>query len=386
MELTLRNASLTELANTLREQQERKVDLIVPTRDLWSRNGNVFVRGAGEPELTADGVTPTHLELTPTDVYDEGVAAKLSFPRAYLRTLRENGSYDLVDANLNGLLHGFTTAAGNEIRTPDARRFMLRTFKGQDGEQGIARALLSDQYKTLDNWDVLMSVLEGMKAAGLDGHVVRQADLTNRRMYLRVVAPEIQALAPTLLGNYRSPFSGERGADNPTVFAGFIVSNSETGGGAFTITPSLEIQVCSNGMTITKDAVRRTHLGARREEDGVVKYSDETEKANLKLIRLQTRDAVKTFLDTEYMEKAIRSVEEKSSAALPGKPADVVQTIVKREAFSKSDADGILDHFIKGGDVSRGGMFHAITSYVQTVDDADAAYKMEADALAAAGL
>lgn len=385
MEMTLRNATLSALVGELTEQKERKQDLIVPARDLWSRDGRVFVRGAGEPTLTDTGVTTSNLEFTPTDVYDEGAAAKLGLPRAYLRTMRENGWTDLVDSNVNGLLHGHRNGEGNEVRTPDARRFMLRTFKGQDGGYGTARALLSDSYRTIDNWDVLMATLSGMRAAGLDAHVVRAADLTNRRMYVKIVAPEIKALAPELLRNYRSPFSGASGADNPTVFAGFVLSNSETGSGAFTITPRLEVEICTNGLTLTKDAVRRTHLGSKAGDDGVVRYSESTQRKSLELITLQTRDAVKTFLDTDYMAQAITRIEAKAGSPV-GRPQDVVKTLVQREAFNKSDTDGLLEHFIKGGDMTAGGVLGAITSYAQTVTDADRAYLMEADALAAAGL
>jgi hypothetical protein len=381
MQMNLRNADLTTLVGTLREQQEAKQDLIVPARDLWSHEGRVFVRGAGEPTLTESGVTTGNLEFSPTDVYDEGAAAKLGFPRAYLRTLRTSGRTDLVDANVNGLLHGNKDLAV----LGDDRRFMLRTFKGAEGADGTARALLSDSYRTIDNWDVLMATLSGMQAAGLDAHVVRQADLTNRRMYVQIVAPEVQALAPELLKNYRSPFTGDRGADNPTVFAGFVLSNSETGGGAFSITPRLEVQVCTNGMTIAQDAVSRRHLGSKLEDDGVVQYSNETAQKNLELIKLQTRDAVRTFLDTDYMTKVIARVTEKAGRPV-AKPEEIVKTIVKREAYSKEDADGILSHFIKGSDMTHGGVFHAITSYAQTVGDADKAYAMEADALSAAGL
>src|SRR5690606_20239204 len=103
------------------------------------------------------------------------------------------------------------------------------------------------------------------------------------RMYVRVVAPEVQALAPTLLAGYRSPFTGQSGTDNPTVFAGFEISNSEVGGGAFTIVPRLVIQVCNNGLKITKDAVRNVHLGARL-DDGVIRWSESTQRQNLDLV------------------------------------------------------------------------------------------------------
>ena len=55
------------------------------------------------------------------------------------------------------------------------------------------------------------------------------------------------------------------------VFAGFVITNSETGCGAFSLTPRLVVQVCRNGMTITRDAMRVVHLGERLDQ-GVVTW------------------------------------------------------------------------------------------------------------------
>lgn len=386
MELTLQNASFQTLYSQLKTERDRKVDLIVPARDLCSNQGVIKVRNAGEPVLTADGVTPTHLSLTPSNVFDEGLSAKLGLPRAYLRTMRENGWYDLADANVNRLLHGYTTPDGQVVREPDARRFLVRTFKGEGGEPGYARAFLSDSYKTIDNWDILHSVVSGMRAAGLDAHVIHSADLTDRRMYVKVVVPEISVLAPELLKDYRSPFTGARGADNPIVFAGFVFGNSETGNGTFFVRPELQIQVCGNGMTIKQDVVAKRHLGSKIEDDGVIKYSEETLKKNLDLIQSQTRDAIRTFLDVDYMTRVITRVTEQAGAPVD-KPQDVVTRLVKRDAFSKEDADGLMESFIKGGDMTRGGVMNAITAYSQEVrkTDPDRAHDMNLDAFDAAG-
>ena len=51
------------------------------------------------------------------------------------------------------------------------------------------------------------------------------------------------------------------GADSPVVFAGFVVTNSETGCGACIVPLRLVAQVCANGMTFTRDAMRAVHLG-----------------------------------------------------------------------------------------------------------------------------
>jgi hypothetical protein len=386
MQLTLRNASIGELFGELKEQQERKVDLIVPARDLWSHNGQVVVANAGEPKMDANGVSRGPLYLAPSNVYDEGLVEKLSNPgrpvgRAFVRGLRETGRTDVLDHVVNGLLHG-----SKELNVPsDDRKFFLRSFSpSAPGGTGYARALLSNSYRPIDNWDVLNSIIKGMTAAGLDSHVVKQADLTDRRMYLKIVVPEISALAPTFLRDYVAPYSKKRGADIPTVFAGFVIKNGETGGSAFSITPELTFEVCDNGMTVTEDMIRKTHLGAKVEDEGVVRVSERTRKINLEFVESYTADAITSFLDKSYMERVLLRLTEQAGGVVEH-PQAVVETITKRAAFSDEDAEGIMNAFIDGGDRTKGGILQAITAYSQRVADPDHAYEIEADALAAAG-
>jgi hypothetical protein len=47
---------------------------------------------------------------------------------------------------------------------------------------------------------------------------------------------------------------------------------------------------------------------------------------------------------------------------------------------------GKLNHFIRGGDLTVGGVMHAVTSAAQIQDDADTAYEMESLALRALDL
>jgi hypothetical protein len=137
--------------------------------------------------------------------------------------------------------------------------------------------MLSEKHKITDNLDVLMAVLEGIRRTGAHAQVSR-CDLTERRMYVKVRCPEVAAYAPRLLADYRSPVTGLRGADNPLVFAGFVISNSETGHGSFSITPPITVQVCDNGMTFTRDALREVHLGGRLAQ-GVIRWSGQTQDA-----------------------------------------------------------------------------------------------------------
>ena len=362
-----RNATLGDLAAMLRRQQARKVDVVAPASAIRARGGQLVIDGT-DPALGPDGVTASAGTYTPTEVCDQGLADKLGIPAAYLRRMREQRP-DLYDANVNGWLDG------------DGRKFLIRCLRPGSGTgPGAARAFLSDGYKRIDNLDVLLAALDGVRASGVPAEV-DGCDLTERRMYVRVVCEQVAALAPALLAGYRSPFTGAAGADNPVVFAGFVISNSETGCGAFTLTPRLVVQVCRNGMTISKDAIRAVHLGERLDQ-GVVTWSSNTLDKTLALITARTTDAVATFLEPGYVDRVVRALSAQAGHPLTD-PQEAVQVVSGRLRFTDRQQADILAHFIRGGDLTAGGVMHAVTSAARTQPDADAAHEMESQALRA---
>ncbi len=369
MDTTTRNADLSALATMLTEQQSRKVDLVVPATKMWADSANIVVSGT-EPILTEDGVTSADGTYVPTRVFDEGISAKLGVPLSYVRRMRETRP-DLWDANVNGWLYG-DPAGGIDA---DHRSFMLRGFKPETpGADGIARALLSDSYQRIDNLDVLMATLDGVRKAGVEVNV-HSADLTDRRMVVRVTCPQVRTVATELLKDYRSPFTGQTGTDNPVMFAGFEISNSETGGGAFAITPRVVVEVCTNGMKITKDCMRSVHTGGKLEE-GVVNWSDETAQRHLALITSKSADAVSTFLNVEYLERTVVKLTEAAGRPID-KPEEQVKTLGKSVALTEEQQASVLSHFIRGGQMTVGGVANAITAYAQEVESGDEAYDLE---------
>ncbi|MEU7889787.1 DUF932 domain-containing protein [Microbispora bryophytorum] len=366
--LTARNAGLAELHALLRDQHARKVDVPVTAAQIRAVGTHLQLIDT-PPVLSEAGVSDSAGLYLPTEICDQGLADKLGIPLPYLRRLRAHQPA-LYEANINTWLQD------------DDRRFLLRGLRCAGEAPGVARAFLSDRYKIIDNLDVLMAALDGVRLAGVDIDI-DGCDLTERRMYVRVVCEQVTALAPELLKNYRSPFTGAAGADNPLVFAGFVISNSETGCGAFTITPRLLVQVCRNGMTITADAHRHVHLGGRLDDGGsAVRWSSDTQDKNLQLITAQTRDAITTFLDTDYLTTKIRELTAAAGAEIAD-PDKTIQAVTSKLRFTDDQQREILRHFIRGGDITAGGVMHAVTSVAQTLDDADTAHEMEAQALRA---
>jgi hypothetical protein len=371
--LTRRHASLADLADLLKQQHASKLDMVVPAGAMRAVGGCLQIDGTGEAVLSPDGVTTGPGRFVPTGTCDAGVAEKLGIPVAYLRRTRQE-HVELYDVNVNTWL-----------ADEPGRRFLVRALRdGVDpGRAGIARALLSEKYRFVDNLDVLLAVLAGVRESGAAAQVT-SCDLSERRMYVQIRSDDIAAYAPALLANYVSPFTGAAGADNPVVFAGFVVSNSETGHGSTSITPQLIVQVCDNGMTITRDAMREVHLGGRL-ADGVVQWSAATQQAALALITRQAADAVSTFLDRGYVERTIAGIETEAGVRVGDVPA-TVKHVGSQLRFSEEQQATILDHFIDGRDRTAGGVLHAVTSAAQTQTDADTAYEMERAGLRAMSL
>lgn len=203
-----RSVDLDQLIRLLQQDSARAVDLVAGAGIIRADNGALAVTGS-EPTLTPDGVTSADGVYALSELAVDHLADRLAIPGAYLRRLHTDpGLRGLFDANTNGML------------ARDPGRFLLRILRaaepGPDGTQGQVRAALSDKYRRMDHIDMLMGALDGVRRSGaevrFDG-----CDLTDRRMYVRVYAPGVQALAPQLLARYRSPFDSRSGSDLPVV-------------------------------------------------------------------------------------------------------------------------------------------------------------------------
>jgi hypothetical protein len=373
---TLRHADLATIASLLRGQRVRALDVVAPARSLLAVAGQLRVDGT-VPRLDEDGVTATAGQYGLTPSAHGQLADMLDIPIKYARRMHAQ-HVGLWDVNVNGWLHG----AERDEAALD-RRFLLRILKADEHQDGLIRAVLSDRYRIIDNLDVLLAALDGIHEAGTPVEVTG-CDLTEQRMYVRISAPGVAAMAPGLMAGYRSPFTGLRGEDLPMVFAGFELSNSETGHGAQTITPRLTFQVCSNGAVISKDAAKAVHLGSKLDE-GVIRWSEDTKRKQLELIRSQAKDAVATFLSTEYVEAKIRELEKAAHVEVT-KPAETIALVAKRLAFTEAQAETILGAFIKGGQMTAGGIMQAITATAQTAEDGNDAAELERQAVEAMAL
>jgi hypothetical protein len=359
--LSARNAELGDLVDLLKKQHDLKYDVVVPSTHLYFQGGNAVIEGGGVA-FTEEGVDAVDAVLVPTQNFDRDAAERLGIPYPYVRKMREAGELDLLDRNLNRWTE----------RTE--RNHFIRGFRTSDHQEtGIARSWLSDRFQTLDHIDSLFSALDGVRQAGVEIEI-RRADLSETKLRVCLSSPQVLAQAPNFMRGYRAP-NGQSGADNPYLAAGVMISNSETGGGAFTLAPWVEFLVCTNGQTRMQEAIRKVHIGAQM-ETGVVSWSAETRQANIELIRSQSKDAMTAFLSADYLQTVVADLEGLGPRQLD-RPQEVIESIGKKLAYTEDERASILDFFIKGGQPTAGGLMNAVTAYAQTVDDPDRAAEFE---------
>jgi len=401
VQLQARNATPDRLVEILNEQKAHKLDVVVPATHMKSAGGLLVVKDS-EAVLSEDGVTTVNGTYRPTDVFDEGISEKLGIPRAYVRRLRDERP-DLLDTNVNGWLHGRSrrTATGTEvIAEPDSRAFLLRLFRGDDGGEGVARAMLSDKYAlSMDNLDMLVAVMTGIRESGHQP-LVRVSDLSERKMRVSFEFPSVTALAPGLLDGYKSPFDGgtvtraggfdqlrqQYGAhhifsekDAPVVYMRVDFSNSETGDGRYLLVPVIGIARCTNGWVEHKEGIARRHFGSKLEQ-GVIKMKPDTVRAAGELVVKETRDTITTWLSSGYLEGLVARRTEQAGVPV-AKASETVPAIVQSLGFTEDERKGVLDMFIASGQITAGGVANAVTAYAQTVEDPDRAVALEGKAI-----
>jgi hypothetical protein len=199
-------------------ERARRLDVVVNRRMISSKGGYLMVHAGESTQLVTDeGVTSVAGLYRPTVTGVETAGKMLGADIGFLKRLYDEGRTDIVDAILNGRLHGSILGMrpddefGPEFE-PYQGNMMIRLLRPDGSDDGLFRAMVSERFRTdMDNLDVATAVLEGIGQAGVHA-IPDTCSLTDRKMYLRFVVPEIAVLAPKLLEGYRSPLPGGPGA------------------------------------------------------------------------------------------------------------------------------------------------------------------------------
>jgi len=322
--------SLVDMARELERQANSKRDFVTDTRSLAMADD--AQRMAVGPALDFGINNNAHAQI----------GERLAIPAKFYNRLRTEHPA-LLAHNVNTLFR----------EEPEQR--MVRTLDGN------VRALLSNRYRPLDNFDLANAVLPVM----MDHPDIRieSSQVTETRFYLKAVFPRI---------------AGEvkRG---DVVQSGIVISNSEVGSGALTVSPLIFRLVCLNGMIAADHGTRKSHVGKRVEaaEDAFEMFSDATRAADDRAFFMKVSDIVRGTLKQDVFERIVAGMRDATEQKIAGNVQEVVEVTAKRFALNESTANGVLRHLIEGGDLSRYGLMNAVTRQSQDEADYDEATRLE---------
>jgi hypothetical protein len=227
---------------------------------------------------------------------------------------------------------------------------MVRTLDGK------VRAILSDKYRRLDNYDLATQVLPMLLEAGA---TIESCEITESRLYIKAVTHKVQSEIKT----------------GDIVSAGIIISNSETGQGSLSIKPLVYRLVCMNGAIADDYAMRKYHAGRGMEMEQI-EFSNETIRAEDTAFWLKVRDLVKFSLNSVTFEKIVQSMRESTERIIIA-PEKAIELISKKFVFNQNETSNVLSHLIQGGDLTSWGLGNAVTRMAQDVPSYDRSTELE---------
>lgn len=333
--------SLTELAREIERRAGAKKDLVVSTKHIEMTENLELVIADKEKfgiNKTAHGQIASHVDI----------------PKKY---------YDKMLADDPKLL-------ANNVNTWFRKYPATRMVRGLDN---VARALLSDRYRPLENEDLAMAVLPAIQDLGLD---IMSSQITETRLYMKAVDPKVSRELQAVGGKFGD------GKHNIVrcLAPALTISNSEVGEGALAILGGVYDGFCSNLASFGERSTRKYHVGGKHEIAGEEIYallSDDTRRKTDAATWAQVGDVVRAAFNEAHFNSLCDKIAETQHDKIDGDPVQVVKLTTSRFNLTEAHGTSILRHLIEGGDLSRFGLHNAVTAASQDVDDYDNATQME---------
>lgn len=327
--------SLVDLAQELQRQQETKEDWVVPSSLMRMETSKAGVSTVVVKTPEAD------LRYGITDLARHQLADKLKIPYAYFERMSKEQPA-LLDQNVN------TWLADSKDRR------MVRALDGN------VRAVLSDRYRRIDNFQIANFVLPVLNQAGAKPVSLQ---VTESRMYIKAVQP-------------RFDFEVSRG---DVVQIGVVITNSEVGHSRLLVQPLVYRLVCTNGLIMPDQGMQKNHLGRRAQgEDGIAHlFSDEALQVEDEALMLKIRDLTQACLAEGMLVSLGEKMRKTQQIDITGDPVECVERLSNRYAFNEDERSGVLRELIRGADLTGYGLLNAVTHHSHAIEDYDRATEFE---------
>jgi hypothetical protein len=241
------------------------------------------------------------------------------------------------------------------------------------GLDGTARAFLSSAYERYDNENLADAVLPAVLELGLD---VMSSQITDTRLYLKCVHPSVSRELSAIGGKFGDGKHNILRKLAPAI----TISNSEVGEGALSVLGGVYDGFCSNLATFGERSTRKYHVGKRHaiaNDDTYALLSDNTRRLTHEAMWAQIGDVVRGAFNEAHFNSLCDKISATQTQKIEGDPVKVVELTTTRFNLSGTSGTSILRHLIEGGDLSRFGLFNAVTRASQDMEVYDGATAME---------
>jgi hypothetical protein len=339
--------TLVQLAQEIERRANAKKDIVANTSKTTfaatgdEKNANFRLQAGG-------------LDFGVNDIAHSQVATHTEIPKAYYDKMR-SAAPALLSDNVNCWFQKY----------PSPR--MIRTLDGN------ARAFLSDKYRPLENEDLAEAVIPPLMELGLD---VMSSQITDRKLYIKCVHPKVTRELKALGGKFGDGQHNIVRCLAPAI----TISNSEVGEGALSILGGVYDRFCSNLASFGERSTRKYHVGGKHElggEDAYAMLSDQTRRITDAALWAQVGDIVRGAFNEANFAALCDKIAETATHKIEGDVVKVVELASKRFRLNEAEGSSVLRQLIEGADLSRFGLYNAITRASQDITDYDRATELE---------
>ena len=322
--------NLQTLLAKLEAAEPQKKDFTLPAKDIDFCQRGESVDMLLRLPCTDDPTVHDTIDLPNiTDGCHQQIAEKLDIPIIYYRKM------------LSEAPHLFIDSVRTWLEKFNDKKFFVRTYS--NGSQ-IARAFLSDNYRVIDNRDVLLSCLEELQNKETK---IEEAELTETMMFVKVKSEQLR------------DFIRER---NDELIGGILIQNSETGHAAVRIQPRIFRVQCTNGAILEQFSTRQIHLGSNGDE-----LQDD-------IIYLNIRRAIRETFDR--FGEIVNLVRDSAVIGLPDIKV-AVNNVVKQYRLTESQRENILMAYAVEPMETKWGLVNAITRAAKQEENFERTIEME---------
>jgi len=252
------------------------------------------------------------------------IAEKLEIPLKYYRRMEEEAP-ELLARNVNAWLER------------SEKEFFVR------GLGDSVRAFLSDRYRVIDHFDVLMCALNELQAHDAE---IEDCFLSETEMNIKVKSQKLRDFV--------------RHKDD-LMIGGIFLTNSETGHKALRVEPRLFRVKCSNGLIIEEMVTREIHIG-------------NGDEAFDEIIYLSLRRSIRELFGK--FGEIIQVLRESSEIKIKN-PQKMISNVVEHYRLSEAQRDNILMAFGAEPEYDKYGIANALTLAAQKEETWEKSVEME---------